>query len=616
MPRDPLDRDYTPLALARVLVELLPFGSPSGHGLTILEPHVGAGAFAYAVQLHIPDALLWVNDLDQEAAGLTIPGTLIATENGDFLLYAPQVEAPAWTLGNPPFNDVERHVRHALATSPNVAFLLRQGFLASLKRIPFFENHRPAYIYHIQGRPSFREHGRTDASDYVWVVWIEEWKDRETVTRWVTWEKPKQEKEKKNVETKTVRGRGGSRGDSDNEGGHRGADGADCQVGETSQDVGESASAEGMHSDPPLQETIPTPGVVRMTKRLINPGQSEAGWHRVAQVLLCPEKHRLSQLHEREITAPLVKGSLIHVGLAHLYKQKQLRDKGKDESLYYEPHEAIAVLAMQESGDSDLWPELAPLAQRIVSEYEDFWGDDHQWRVLAVEKELRVMVKDEERWELASGRYAEEQAEGPPHLWTRSEKTMFDSMNQEDAKLAGIDPNCPVGKEYGNHQAQGRLDCTCGPPTLFQPARYLYTQRADLIVQHRKTKKVYIVDHKTRSRPIPSIARRHSLTGQFLGYSMFGNRAYGSSFGGVIVNAIRIGDEGQVFKEAQFARPKLERVINSHQKLKATIIHAERLIREYAGKPHWPHALQESACWQYGGCSQRKPCQFAEGEEE
>lgn len=314
-------------------------------------------------------------------------------------------------------------------------------------------------------------------------------------------------------------------------------------------------------------------------RKLIDPGQSEAGWHRIQDVMLCPQKHHLrSQGHRGEATPPLVKGSLIHVGLAHLYKQKQLRDKGKDPDSYYTPHEAIAVAALQNAGESDLWQELAPLAQRLLVEYAEFWGEgselDTHWRVLAVEKELRVHVVDKARWEHVD--------DVGGHLWSEAER--------DAAVVLKLHPSTP-----------------------FSPARYLYTQRADLIVQHNSTKLVYIVDHKTTSRPVPSPMRRHAMTGQFLGYRMFGSLQYKDSFGGVLVNCIQITDTESSKK---FKRPKLEQVVDSHQKLKTTIIHAERLIREYNGESSWPHALQESACWAYGGCPVREACQYGGGEDE
>jgi len=291
----------------------------------------------------------------------------------------------------------------------------------------------------------------------------------------------------------------------------------------------------------------------------------------------CPTLYHLSKNTPWPATPPLVKGSLIHVGLAHLYKQKQLRDKGKNWKKYYDPHEAIAVAALNghAESDSDLWMELAPLAQDVLRQYQGYWGEgaelDKHWRVLSVERELRCHVTDEERWV--------QDGDDTGQLFTTAEMQCW------------------------------RMVMTTFPKT-FSPARYLYTQRADLIVQHSKTGKVFIVDHKTASRPVPNVMRRHALTGQFLGYHMFGSLHYKESFGGVIVNSL------QLTNSYKFKRPTLECAVNSHTKLKTTIIHAERLIRQYAQAGTWPHALHETACWAYGGCPMHDVCQYGAGEEE
>jgi len=238
--RDSLDRDYTPPALARRLVDLLPI-LPTDE---VLEPHVGGGAFARALVAKV-DAVV-VNDLDPHAPGLCTPG-IVWSHSEDFIQFrgnsAPKLPAwmssfdpPAsfqkdgarnleqaykamvtidrtlfpdgcpwpgegckwdWIVGNPPYKDAESHCRRALELSHNVAFLLRLGFLSSKKRIPFFKEHPPSAVFVIQGRPNFRE-GRinektgkpygTDNSDYAFIVWGG-WPNESPTLQWVAWEK-------------------------------------------------------------------------------------------------------------------------------------------------------------------------------------------------------------------------------------------------------------------------------------------------------------------------------------------------------------------------------------------------------------------------------------------
>lgn len=300
-------------------------------------------------------------------------------------------------------------------------------------------------------------------------------------------------------------------------------------------------------------------------KILIDPGPSEAGWHRIQSVLKCPTLYNLSKDIPWEDSDPLVKGSLLHVGLAHLFRHKQRTDKGKTTDKWYNPVEAVIELARRNKDKGPLWAKHVPQVLAVLAQYQIFWAGDTHWRVIAVEKELRVYITDTERWEHC------EDIGGK--LWTKAETMAWMVLSDDE-----VNP--------------------------FTPAKYLYTQRADLIVQDRKTGMVYIVDHKTTSRAIGKSTRRFSMSGQFIGYRMFGILYYKEAFGGVVVDRIKLSDP------LEFQRAKLDRVVDSHAKLKTSIIQAERLIREYQGKEHWPHALQETACWAYGECQMFKVCQY------
>jgi len=89
----------------------------------------------------------------------------------DFLDYKPGAGvAPNWVVGNPPYLAAEAHIRHALRLAPNVAFLLRLGFLESAKRLSFWGQHPPSEVHVLAQRPSFTGKG-TDSAAYGWFVW-------------------------------------------------------------------------------------------------------------------------------------------------------------------------------------------------------------------------------------------------------------------------------------------------------------------------------------------------------------------------------------------------------------------------------------------------------------
>jgi len=68
---------------------------------------------------------------------------------------------------------------------------------------------------------------------------------------------------------------------------------------------------------------------------------------------------------------------------------------------------------------------------------------------------------------------------------------------------------------------------------------FLYTQRVDLIVEDTHGK-IWLVDHKSCYRITGKTLRQHILSGQFLGYQVFGKKMYGDRFAGVIVNRMKL----------------------------------------------------------------------------
>lgn len=80
-------------------------------------------------------------------------------------------------IANPPYNDAEAFVEHALDLARpafgsclgTVCFLLRLNWLASQKRAAFHRAH-PSDVFVLPKRPSFTN-GGTDATEYAWFVW-------------------------------------------------------------------------------------------------------------------------------------------------------------------------------------------------------------------------------------------------------------------------------------------------------------------------------------------------------------------------------------------------------------------------------------------------------------
>ena len=136
-------------------------------------------------------------------------------------------------------------------------------------------------------------------------------------------------------------------------------------------------------------------------KHLIDPGPSRKGWHRLQTVLKCPRLYALKYLADTPAStmAPaeaLVKGSMIHVGIAHHYALQMDEWKGKEDQLLT-PAEAVVELAeRQPGGVRAAWLKYVDEILEVLAAYQLHWNSEN-WITKAVEHELMVHVFDEER---------------------------------------------------------------------------------------------------------------------------------------------------------------------------------------------------------------------------
>ena len=281
-----------------------------------------------------------------------------------------------------------------------------------------------------------------------------------------------------------------------------------------------------------------------MTLDLIDPGPSRKGWHRLQNVLQCPRKYALymaakaGAMSQFTRAPALIKGTLLHTGLAHRYAIQKAEQENTEHN-FYSPLDAVSAMVEKQPNPPD-WEKHAPLVKQVLLDYEAFWQAE-QWEVMDVEKELCASIMDSELVQV-----------------------------------------------------------------------YLYTQRADLIVRNKRSGKWFIIDHKTTVRIAPKTIRRYTLSGQFLGYTMFGRGLIKEDFGGVVLNLVQWPSAK---KEASFQRVTLEPAPFADRTFKQTIIHAERLIQSLTKKHteplDWPGVHHETACWTpYGPCPHLELCQW------
>lgn len=110
--------------------------------------------------------------------GLTAYGTDLSVGH-DFLDPGFQAEVMIGTkevprfrsiVTNPPFSKAEEFLTTALSMTDHVMFLLRVGFLGSIRRHKLLNDHPPRAMFVLSKRPRF-VNGRSDASEYAWISW-------------------------------------------------------------------------------------------------------------------------------------------------------------------------------------------------------------------------------------------------------------------------------------------------------------------------------------------------------------------------------------------------------------------------------------------------------------
>ena len=316
-------------------------------------------------------------------------------------------------------------------------------------------------------------------------------------------------------------------------------------------------------------------------KILLDAGQSPRGWHRLEAFMRCPTLYAIQrpgtvmeaaragtfpedvaaqwrEARDRAAasaagSAPLARGSLYHIGLAHHYARIGAAQSGgltiegvhhTDPNAFYAPVEAATVAAHR--AENPVWLEQLPVVVEGLEAYADHWDGRESLRPLAVE----------EVW------------------WLRFKP----------------DPSDP----------QGELPLGQG--------RYDLSYRVDLVAEDARGR-VYFIDHKTtgyyKSGGL-SHARYYARTGQFVGYKWLGTLHYGERFAGTILNLVQLRP-GAV----RFARPPLEPVPSRIKHFPHHCCEAEdrlamwieRTLKEGLSPLDWPGYPSEFSCeTRYGPC--------------
>jgi hypothetical protein len=89
---------------------------------------------------------------------------------------------------NPPFNNQEQFLKHALSFGVDVIFFVRLSFLSSIRRLNIFKKFNPAYVYVYSKRANCYKNGEVKNSlnmiDYCVIMWKPPYQNN-TSMRWI-----------------------------------------------------------------------------------------------------------------------------------------------------------------------------------------------------------------------------------------------------------------------------------------------------------------------------------------------------------------------------------------------------------------------------------------------
>ena len=120
--------------------------------------------------------------------------------------------------------------------------------------------------------------------------------------------------------------------------------------------------------------------------KLLNTGPSPRGWHRLQLMLECPQKwafrYKDPNAANDFVSVPLIKGSMMHLILAHHYLHVKAHQEGREDTEWLEPREALRQ-GCKENGEA--WQQHY---ENILGCYEAYLANWHfeDIKILEVEK--------------------------------------------------------------------------------------------------------------------------------------------------------------------------------------------------------------------------------------
>lgn len=301
-------------------------------------------------------------------------------------------------------------------------------------------------------------------------------------------------------------------------------------------------------------------------KTLLDCGPSPSGIHDVDLFMRCPLASRLARGKDLPERDPLVRGSLLHLALAHHYARIGAAQPGgviadgkqvNDPEQFWEPEEALGIAARQ----GPLWEKWAPKVADIYRAYAKFYGRENM-RILAIETVVWHRFAPPPREEWIDGK--------PPEL--------------------GQNIGTKEEPRYPRYDRSGRWDAVW-----------------------ERGNRVFIVDHKSTSRMEKAQPIYYARGGQFNLYAWMGKAVFGKRFDGMVLNRVRCSDN------PKFDRPALSPSPRRFLRFPRDLIYAIDRMEELKSKEErgeitadqWPAQPSELICQhRYGACDVADQCDW------
>ena len=130
--------------------------------------------------------------------------------------------------------------------------------------------------------------------------------------------------------------------------------------------------------------------------KLLDAGASTHGWSTYGAVLQCPQKYAWTHIlppeqgggRQLKESPPIIRGSLIHTGLAHHYRRLQAEQQGEDKDQWFPPQDAIKIQAIKEG---PVWEKEVDYCIDTVKDYISHYGLE-KFKVVAVEESMFINI--------------------------------------------------------------------------------------------------------------------------------------------------------------------------------------------------------------------------------